>query len=59
MLVKLSKKYHKWCISDRGDKMNYVSGESRDQLTLLPECIEDYVTKDNSVQVIDAFVNSL
>ena len=39
--------------------MNYVSGESRNQLTLLPECIEDYITEDNPVQVIDAFVNSL
>lgn len=39
--------------------MKYIAGESRYQLTLLPECIEDYIAEDNPVQVIEAFVNSL
>lgn len=39
--------------------MKYISGESRNQITLLPDCIEDYVSVDNPVRVVDAFVNQL
>lgn len=39
--------------------MPYIKGESRGQLTLLPESLEDYVTEDNPVRVIDAFVDGL
>lgn len=39
--------------------MKYIVGESRNQIVLLPDCIEDYVGKDNPVRVIDAFVNQL
>ena len=39
--------------------MPYIKGESRGQLTLLPESLEDYVTEENPVRVIDAFVNKL
>jgi transposase len=39
--------------------MKYITGESRNQITLLPECIEDYVGEDNPVRVIDAFVNQM
>lgn len=39
--------------------MKYIIGESRNQITLLPECIEDYVGEDNPVRVIDAFVNQM
>jgi transposase len=42
-----------------GDFMKYIAGESRNQIVLLPDCIEDYVGKDNPVRVIDAFVNRL
>lgn len=37
----------------------YVEGESRDQASLLPASIEDYVDPDNSVRVIEAFVEAL
>ena len=35
----------------------FVEGEDRWQATLLPDCLEDYVTEDNPVRVIDAFVD--
>ena len=36
--------------------MSYVRGEDRGQVALLPAAIEDYVTADAPVRVIDAFV---
>ena len=39
--------------------MAYIKGESRDQIILMPDCLEDYVTADNPVRVIDAFVDQL
>jgi len=40
-------------------KMKYIQGQDRSQITLFPDCIEDYVAEDNPVRVIDAFVDSL
>ena len=34
----------------------FIEGEDRSQVTLLPECLDDYIGQDNSVRVIDAFV---
>jgi transposase len=43
-----------------GDPMGrFVEGADRSQLTLLPECLEDWVDEDNSVHVIDTFVEAL
>lgn len=39
--------------------MQYIQKESREQITFLPDCIEDYISEDNPVRVIDAFVDSL
>lgn len=39
--------------------MHHVTGVPREQTTLLPEAIEDYITKDNPVRFIDAFVDKL
>ena len=39
--------------------MNHVRGVDREQALLLPETIEDYVTPENPVRFIDAFVASL
>ena len=39
--------------------MKYVEGQARQQMTLLPDCIEDYIGEDNPVRVIDAFVDGL
>ena len=37
----------------------FVQGQSRIETTLLPECLDDYVSEDNPVRVIDAFVDQL
>ena len=37
----------------------FIEGESRSQLTLMPECLEDYIGPDNPVRVVDAFVDAL
>lgn len=37
----------------------FVEGADRSQLTLLPECLEDWVGEDNTVHVIDTFVEAL
>jgi transposase len=39
--------------------MNYIQGQDRNQITLLPECLEDFIAEDNPVRVIDAFVDNL
>ncbi len=37
----------------------FVSGESRSQATLFPEFLDDFVTEDNPVRAIEAFVEAL
>lgn len=39
--------------------MGYKEGESRDQIMLLPEALDDYVAENNPVRFIDAFVEGL
>ena len=39
--------------------MRHITGKSRQQATLLPAILEDYVDEDHPVRVIDAFVDSL
>ena len=44
----------------RGDQMKrFIEGADRDQATLLPECLEDWVEEDNPVRAIDAFIDAL
>ncbi len=37
----------------------FVEGEDRRQATLLPDCLDDYVTDDNPVRVIEVFIDEL
>ena len=37
----------------------YVEGVDRQQVTLLPECLDDYIAEDNTVRVVEAFVEEL
>jgi transposase len=39
--------------------MGYISGESRNQIYLLPESVDDYIGEDNPVRFLDAFVGKL
>jgi transposase len=37
----------------------FVEGTDRGQSTLLPECLDDWISEDNPVRVIDVFVDEL
>lgn len=37
----------------------FIEGETRTQVTLLPECLDDYVAQENPVRVVDVFVDEL
>ena len=39
--------------------MNYIAGSDRGEVLLLPEALEDYITPENPVRFIDAFVAQL
>jgi hypothetical protein len=42
------------------DRMRrFVEGADRDQGTLFPECLEDWIDEDNPVRVIDVFVDEI
>jgi transposase len=37
----------------------FVQGADRQQMTLLPECLDDWVGEGNSVRAVDGFVDAL
>jgi hypothetical protein len=37
----------------------FVEGEDRRQGALLPHCLDDYVTENNPVRIIEAFIDEL
>ena len=39
--------------------MSYIEGESREQRVLFPEVLDDYISEENLVRFIDAFVDGL
>lgn len=40
-------------------RMRFIQGSSREQKTFLPNCLDDYISKENPVLVIDAYFDSL
>jgi transposase len=38
---------------------HFVEGQDRSQVTLIPECLDDFIAEDNPVRVVDAFVQEL
>ena len=38
---------------------DFIEGESRSQATLFPERLDDYISEENPVRVIDVFVDEL
>ena len=38
---------------------DFIEGESRNQATLFPERLDDYIGEDSPVRVIDVFVDEL
>jgi transposase len=39
--------------------MDHIQGADRDQLTLLPQALDEYISEENPVRFIDAYVDSL
>jgi len=39
--------------------VGFIEGEARTQATLFPERLDDYITKDNPIRVIDIFIDNL
>jgi transposase len=39
--------------------MHHIQGSDREQLTLFPEALDDYIAEDNPVRLLDAFVETL
>src|SRR4030042_713467 len=39
--------------------MKHIEGIDRNQITLMPDAIEDYVSEDNPIRFLDAFVDHL
>lgn len=37
----------------------FIEGQDRQQVTLMPECLDDFIADNNPVRVIDAFVGEL
>ena len=37
----------------------FIEGEARTQITLRPECLDDYVAEESPVRVVDVFVDKL
>ena len=37
----------------------FIEGQDRQQITLLPESLDEFVAEDNTVRVVDAFVDEL
>ncbi len=37
----------------------FIEGQDRQQVALIPECLDDFNGDDNPVRIIDAFVNEL
>ena len=47
-------------LNRRGKVMQgFVQGVDRQQTTLLPECLEDWVGENNSIRAVDVFVDAL
>jgi len=37
----------------------FIKGDNRQQATLFPERLDDYITEENAVRVVDVFIDSL
>src|SRR5664279_6326322 len=47
------------CICGSAHMKRFIQGEDRNQATLLPELLDDYVADTNPVRVVDVFVDEL
>src|SRR5271167_1513376 len=47
------------CLNRGGVMKGFVQGADRQQMTLLPECLDDWVEEGNSIRAVDVFVDAL
>lgn len=38
--------------------MKHIEGLNRDQMTLFPEALDEYISQENPVRFIDAFIDN-
>ena len=46
-------------LSSEVNMSRFIEGQDRQQVTLLPECLDDFIAADNTVRIVDAFINEL
>jgi transposase len=46
-------------LSSEVNMSRFIEGQDRQQVTLLPECLDDFIAEDNTVRIVDAFINEL
>ena len=39
--------------------MGYIEGEDRNQIILFPESIDEYISGNNSIRIIDEYIKQL
>ena len=39
--------------------MGYIEGEDRNQIILFPKSIDEYVSDNNAIRIIDEYIGSL
>ena len=37
----------------------FIEGEDRAQITLFPDCLDDYIAEDNPIRAVEAFIDAL
>ncbi|MGV0998885.1 MAG: IS1182 family transposase [Fluviibacter sp.] len=37
----------------------FIEGDSKSQITLLPPCLDDYISQDNPIRVVEVFIDGL
>ena len=37
----------------------FIEGQDRHQVTLLPECLDDFIAEDNTLRIVDVFIGEL
>lgn len=37
----------------------FIEGQDRQQVTLMPESLDDFIAEDNTIRIVNAFVNEL
>jgi len=46
-------------MKEKGGFMGYIEGQDRNQIIMFPESIDEYISEDSPVRIIDAYVDQL